>query len=245
MRGQSYPRVHTHPKPRPWFERDGDRRLRSDQACIAATFPDLMYHIDEAAGGVSLEGSITLLAECGVPTCIPVRVEFPGDYPTREPRVYDAAGRFPHEANRHFYPDGQCCLWLPPESRWDATDPEGLVRFLEEVAVFLDRQLVYEAEGKGTWPGAQRGHSGDGYVEFVQELLGGDQQLLVVLAPIFAHHSDIGRNSRCPCGSGLKYKKCHLATVQEISRRVGFVTLRKVFQKWLQKAGTDGKIYAI
>jgi len=171
-------------------------------------------------------------------------VDFPDNYPEQEPRVYDAANCFPHEANRHFYPDGRCCLWLPPESRWNADDPEGLCRFLEEVAVFFDRQLIYDAEGKGIWPGGQRGHGGDGYVEFVQELLGEDQQLLVALAPIFANKSNIGRNSRCPCGSELKYKKCHLHTVQEINRRVGFVTLRKVFQKWLQKASTAEKNYA-
>ncbi len=244
MRGRSYHHAHTRPKPKPWFERNGGERLRSDEACIAATFPDLRYHIDEDAGRVLLEGLITLVAECGVPTRIPVRVEFPGDYPTREPRVYDASDRFPHEANRHFYSDGQCCLWLLPESRWNAEDPEGLVRFLEEVAVFFDRQLVYEVEGKGIWPGPQRGHSGDGYVEYVQELLGQDQQLLAVLAPIFANKSSIGRNHRCPCGSGLKYKKCHLHIVEEIGRRVGWVTLRGVFRRWLDKNSTVEKFKA-
>jgi hypothetical protein len=188
-----------------------------------------------------MASAIRLLAECGVPTDIQVRVEFPDDYPKGEPRAYDAANRFPHAVDRHFYPDGRCCLWLLPESRWNRSDPEGLCRFLEEVAVFFDRQLVYDAEGKGTWPGKQRGHGSNGYIEFVQELLDGDQQLLTVLAPIFANVSDIGRNRQCPCGSGLKYKKCHLTTVEEISRRVGWVTLRGVFRRWLDKNPTIEK----
>src|SRR2546426_12557995 len=46
------------------------------------------------------------------------------------------------------------------------------------VAVFLDQQLTYEAVGKGRWPGRQRSHGDTGYVEFVLELLGGEQRLL-------------------------------------------------------------------
>src|SRR6266567_1096614 len=175
MRGRLYRRAPTQAKPKAWYQRDGGERLAQDRERIAAAFPGLSYQIDEQAGRVFLEGTITLLAECGISTPIQVRVEFPDDYPEHEPRVYDAAQRFPHEADRHFYSDGQCCLWLPPESRWDAKDPDGVCRFLEEVAVFLDQQLTYEALGKGRWPGRQRSHGDAGYVEFVLELLGGDQ----------------------------------------------------------------------
>jgi len=190
-----------------------------------------MYHIADEDGQVRLEGTITLLAECGVPKLIPVRVEFPLDYPQREPRAYDAADRFPHEANRHFYPDGRCCLWLPPETRWKAEDSEGLCHFLEEIAVFFDRQLIYDAEGKGIWPGEQRSHYTAGYIEYIQELLNGDKHLLDALAPTFANRSGTGRNSPCPCGSGIKYKKCHLHIVEDISQRVGSVELRTIFYK--------------
>ncbi len=167
MRGRSYRRAPTQAKPKTWYQRDEGERLAQDRDRIASVFPGLSYRIDEQAGRVFLEGTITLEAECGISTPIQVRVEFPDDYPEHEPRVYDAAQRFPHEADRHFYPDGRCCLWLPPESRWNEKDPDGLCRFLEEVAVFLDQQLTYEAVGKGRWPGRQRGHGDAGYVEFV------------------------------------------------------------------------------
>lgn len=244
MRGQSFHRARMQPSPKPWYERDGGIRLAHDRTLVTNVYPGLKYSIDDEAGRIYIEGAVRLLAECGVPTDIQVRVEFPDDYPKGEPRAYDAANRFPHTADRHFYPDGRCCLWLPPESRWNQSDHEGLCRFLEEVAVFFDRQLVYDAEGKGTWPGEQRGHGYNGYAEFVQELLGGDQQLLILLAPIFANVSGIGRNSQCPCGSGLKYKKCHMSTVEEISRKVGFVTIRVVFREWLQKASIVEKVKA-
>ena len=123
MRGRLYRRAPTQAKPKAWYQRDGGGRLAQDRERIAAAFPGLSYQIDEQAGRVFLEGTITLVAECGISTPIQVRVEFPDDYPEHEPRVYDDAQRFPYEADRHFYPDGRCCLWLPPESRWNAKDP--------------------------------------------------------------------------------------------------------------------------
>jgi SEC-C motif len=179
---------------------------------------------------------MTLVAECGVPTRIAVRVEFPPDYPDTEPRIYDDADAFPHEPDRHFYPDGQCCLWLPPESRWDPDDPDGLLAFLEEVAVFLDRQLVCDAMGGWTWPGPARSHGFIGYVEFVRDLLAGDDALVAALAPVFAGQVSPGRNDQCPCGGGRKYKKCHLRAVEAVAQRVGVRRLRQVFGKYLAHA---------
>jgi hypothetical protein len=241
MRGRSYRRAPTQTKPKTWYERDGGERLARDRERIAAAFPGLSYRIDEQARHVFLEGTITLEAECGIGTLIQVRVEFPDNYPEHEPRVYDAAQRFPHEADRHFYPDGQCCLWLPPESRWNAKDADGLCRFLEEVAVYLDQQLTFEAVGKGQWPGRQRSHGDAGYIEFVLELLGGDQRLLAALASTLANRSGVQRNSPCPCDSGIKYKRCHLHTVEEISRKVGLIRLYAVFRRWCKNAAMDIK----
>lgn len=232
MRGRSYRRALTPRKYKIWDERDGGWRLAQDEERIAASFPGLAYHIDEQTNRVLLEGTITLLAECGTATPIQLRIAFPDNYPECEPLVYDAAQRFPHEPDRHFYPDGQLCLWLPPESRWDKRDPDGLCHFLEEVAVFLDQQLTYDATGKRTWPGQQRSHGDLGYIEFVQELLAGNHQLLNALGPIFANKSGVTQNDPCPCGSGLKYKLCHLQSVEKIRQRVGAERLRTIFDRW-------------
>jgi hypothetical protein len=100
------------------------------------------------------------------------------------------------------------------------------------VAVFFDKQLVYDAIGRTTWPGEARSHGVAGYVEFVQEILDGNEDLLLALVPIFISSSAVGRNDVCPCGSGKKFKKCHLNTVESIGRRVGWSMLRKVFRNW-------------
>lgn len=233
MQGRMYPHVHTHQRSKPWHERDAGHRLAHDGEQIAPMYPGLTYHIDGNTGEVALEGTLTLLADCGIPTYIQVRMVFPDNYPSQEPRVYDVANRFPHTADRHFYPNGQCCLWLPPESRWAAHDPDGLCRFLEEVAVFFDRQLVYDAEGKGIWPGEQRSHGIDGYLEFIQEALGGDQRLLAIFAPILLEKVLIQRNDRCPCGSERKYKRCHLDHIENIRKRVEQDILQVVISRYI------------
>lgn len=218
------------PKPKRWYEGEGRSRLIHDRKLLADAYPDLRYVIDGTTGQVYIVGLITIVAECGVPTEIAVRIDFPADYPEHEPLVYDAGSRFPHIADRHFLPDGQCCLWLPPKSRWNPDDPDGLYCFLNEVVVFFDQQLVCEAEGKG-WPGNQWSHGEAGYIEFVLEKLGGDYKLLAILAPIFAGRYRFPGKRRCPCGSGLKYKKCHQGIVQEISQQVGPERLRIIFQR--------------
>lgn len=232
MRGRFYQRALTPTRHKVWYEQDRGQRLAQEKELIAVPFPGLAYHIDEQTRQVSLHGTITLLAECGIATPIQLRIVFPDDYPEHEPRVYDVMQLFPHEADRHFYPNGQYCLWLPPESRWDKKDPDGLCRFLEEVAVFLDQQLIYDALGGQRWPGKQRSHGDLGYIEFVQELLGGSTQLLDALGPTLANSSSVQRNSSCPCGSVKKYKRCHLGVVQEIGQKVGWTNLYAIFARW-------------
>ncbi len=223
-----------HQMRKPWYLQDSGARLTQDRAGIAEMFPGLVYRIDEETGRVFLDGSITLVAECGVPTPIAVRVEFPADYPQREPHIFEVAGRFLHVSDRHFYEDGQCCLWLPPESRWNPNDPDGLCRFLEEAAVFFDQQLVYEAEGCGEWPGEQRSHGDEGYLEYIEDVLGSSRRLLAVFAPILLglKTGHIQSNDPCPCGSRRKYKRCHKQRVEEIRRRMGNEYLQYIVGRW-------------
>ena len=158
-------------KPKAWFERDEGALLRAEQALVEREYPDLAFQIDAGSGRMQLVGIITLLSECGVSTPIAVRIEFRPDYPNSEPDAYDDAKRFPEDIDRHILKGGRFCLWLPPSSQWNPEDPERLLRFLAEVAVFLDRQLVYDATGGCEWPGPQQKHGRAGYEEFMLTLL--------------------------------------------------------------------------
>lgn len=79
-------------------------------------------------GSLVLQGYVTFKLASGSPQRIRTRIEFPPDYPGHEPLAFDAAGRFKHDANHHFYTSGRCCLWLDVESRWRPDDPDGAAR---------------------------------------------------------------------------------------------------------------------
>src|SRR5215213_2952469 len=123
VRGRSHhpPRGHQKTRAKAWYERgEGVTRLAHDRALVEREYPALAYRFDDEAGTACLEGTLVYRAACGIPTDVPVRIDFPFDYPRREPRALDVGGLFEHSLNRHFATDdGVCCLWLPPKSRWD------------------------------------------------------------------------------------------------------------------------------
>jgi len=180
---------------------------------------------------MNLEGDFVLQTDCGVSTSIAIRIVFPRDYPGSEPTAFDAAGRFPVSADRHIIKDGQFCLWLPPCSPWNKDDPNRLRRFLDEVTVFLERQLIFDATGGKIWPGDQYKHGAGGYEEFMLTLLDGDDAHLSSLFPVILGKIHPGRNEFCPCGSQKKYKHCHSDAVAEIVRRIGRRTLEYLYSK--------------
>jgi hypothetical protein len=217
-------------RPKAWHERsEGIIRLAHDRALVAREYPTLNYHIDDDSGVVTLEGKLVYRAACGIPTEVPVRIDFPFDYPHHEPLAYDSGGLFEHSADRHFATDdGQCCLWLPPKSCWNPTDPDTLLTFLHEVVVFFDRQLVYDATGRKNWPGGNYGHGIGGWREWIAEVIG-DDRVLQVFIPILKSNEKVGRNESCRCGSGRKFKRCHADVIENIRRKVPFSKLRQIF----------------
>jgi hypothetical protein len=204
-----------------------------DRALVAKFYPSLEFRMDSEKEIASLEGALILTAECGIRTEIATVVRFPWDYPGTEPVPFDAAKRFhaapgKHLTDRHLGSDGQCCLWLPPCSLWDSANPEGLREFLDELAVFFDRQLIYDVTG--IWPGPSYDHGIDGYLEFIRERLGDDSRFSDLLIPIITMQSEVGPNAPCPCGSGKKFKKCHRQVSERIQGEIGVGRLRRIFR---------------
>ncbi len=226
-----YRRGHSPSKPKAWFERSDGHVLRAEEALVKEFYPSLRFRPDADGGRMNLEGDFVLQTECGVSTSIAIRLLFPRNYPDSEPTAFDARGRFPVSADRHIIKDGQFCLWLPPCSPWDKDDPNRLRRFLDEVTVFLERQLIFDATGGKIWPGNQYKHGAAGYEEFMLALLDGDDADLSSLFPVILGKIHPGRNEICPCGSQKKYKRCHSDAIAEIVSRIGRRALECLYNK--------------
>jgi SEC-C motif len=216
-----------------WYEKgEGSARLAREKLLVAE-YPTLKYVAEEETGTLSLEGRFAYDSQSGIKDEIKVRVVFPFDYPDREPRAYDSDSHFPHTLERHFYDDGyadgRCCLWLPPKSKWNPNDPESLRVFLDELAIFFERQLIFDATG--TWPGAEYDHGSNGYLQWIKEILENSEQLVEIFSTVLGGSAKLGRNKICPCGSGGKYKRCHLPTIDKIRKGVPLPILQRVFAR--------------
>ena len=206
-----------------WYQRDGGARLNHDRDSINTLYPELEFRILE--GRVVLEGLIRLQLECGIERVVQVRLEFPDDYPQKEPRAFDSAKQFPHIPNRHFFLIGQCCLWLPPESLWDSQASDALLMFLHQVAIFFEKQLIYNVLHR--WPGKQRGHGEQGYREWMCEVLQIEETKLHRFIPTLLGKS-CGATAPCPCDSNLKFRRCHRDRVAKIISLVDLKTCAAV-----------------
>ena len=210
---------------RAWQQRAA--RLQADRPLVAACYPGLRFA--EHEGEPVLEGHIVLDDGCGPPQTIAIKVTFPPNYPQHEPSVYEVGGRFEYIADRHFYPNGRCCLWHWLLSPWSAGDPEGLLRFLEHAVVFFRRQLICDEIGEKHYPGPQLAHGVEGTRQALAMKLG-DTRLLSVFEKPLRLITDFNGNELCRCGSGLKYKRCHQPRLQDLKARLTQKHMREVFE---------------
>jgi hypothetical protein len=212
-----------------WEEQQWITRLLADEKLIRVPYPTLSFVIDQPNRKATLAGDIVLVAECGIPTCVAVEIRFPRDYPKTEPDGYDAERRFKalpgkRLVDRHIFSDGGMCLWLPPRSPWNPTDPNALLHFLDQLSVFVDRQLTYDVTK--TWPGPEFDHGPDGYRQYIIEELGNDPNLFALLRPTLAGKSSTDAYDPCPCGLKAKFRFCHQTVVRRIEAQAGVENVR-------------------
>ena len=125
------------------------------------------------------------------------------------PKVYEVDGRHVDMSERqaidvidlHFFDDSMCCLGIGSGAERGMT----IDRFMTELVVPFFFRLSYtdrygiDAARDNLW--GEYSHGEEGFQEYHREVLG-----IAGQAP--------SRNDPCPCGSGRKYKRCHLDEVE-------------------------------
>ena len=199
----------------------------SDLECLTRCFPGLLYDADanEIAGEIAFcaayDGGTDQLRigtddahrQLGSFLCdsYSLRIDLNSIDRNGWPRVYEVGGR--HQAistkhnvdaiDLHFYPDGSCCLGI-------RFSPERLLtieRFIDELVIpFLYRLSYVDKNGllaakRDLW--GEYAHGDDGIRQYMKETLDMASR-------------DPGRNELCPCGSGRKFKRCHLDDVEAL-----------------------------
>ena len=131
------------------------------------------------------------------------------------PKVYEVGGRRCQIAKKrnvkiidlHFYSDDNaCCLGL----KFSDNRSLNIRSFLEELVIPFFYRLSYTekfglaASQNDLW--GEYSHGEEGLTEYLTEI------------SIFAKQNP-SRNDLCPCGSGKKFKKCHIDDVESLKRR--------------------------
>jgi hypothetical protein len=208
------------------------QRIEDEAALVARSYPALKLALDTKTEAAALQGSIVHREELsGVPTSIGLRFVLRDGYPRTEPLVYETSRVFDRTTlDGHVLSNGRLCLWLPPRSQWQGRDPDhpwswrdpdALLRLVDQTVLFAERHLIWQVTGK--WPGRESAHGDQGYVEYIHEVLGCDIERLGLFASAFGERDAVDPYASCPCGSGSKYRFCHLERVRELRRECGTI----------------------
>ncbi len=199
----------------------------SDVEWLARTFPDLRYDpavriiagdlafcaaYDSSSGKVLIgEDSAGRRLSSFLRDAFSVKIDLDSADSNGWPRVYEIGRRYVDIAARqgvkvidlHFYDTGACCLSIRRVPDRFLT----IERFMDELVVPFFYRLSYvdryglDAAKRDLW--GEYSHGDEGYLEYTDEIL-----RLASVRP--------ERNAPCPCGSGRKYKRCHLDEVASI-----------------------------
>lgn len=186
-----------------WHDADRERWKR-EQTIASKVLEDFEVGIDSNRTAF-IRGTLGVYSEHGhLYESVTLRIEYPQTFPVRNqpPSVYleSHRDRWNNTGSSHIESDWRLCLFVPGESGIDFADPNSLNDLIAVIHTFLSKQRIYQkrlaktviAGGVASWPGEDRSHGEMGIREAIQAMGG------------------VGRNEPCPCGSGLKYKQCHM-----------------------------------
>lgn len=179
------------------------------------SYPDLQRVTED--GYLCVKGEIPLVHPGkGEIDRYEVLIKFPEAFPRCFPKVIETSKKIPRVADRHVNHDNTLCLAVLPEERVISKNGMSFKFFLDKVLVpHLARETYYER--KGVYPDGEYAHGYEGIWEYYESILGkADRTKIVEELELIAHSKWPGRNHKCPCGSGLKFKKCHNEKWQKI-----------------------------
>jgi len=199
-----------------WHRRD-PALFEKEKAEVEVNFPEL--HIRVVGELVLVVGTFPIISTGTVLDRYSVEIELARDHPKSLPSVREVGGRIPWVAERHVNGNGTACVLLPDE-RWKAW-PVGstLLDFLNGPVrnFFLGQSLV---ERRGPWPFGQWGHGADGIREYYGELLGTQDAQVIYQYLESLCAKKVKGHWPCPCGSGKRLCDCHMATVQDLRKKI-------------------------
>lgn len=146
-----------------------------------------------------------------------IKITIPKNYLFQFPKLFELDEKIKQIDNSHIYKDGSCCVCCLQEEDIRKRKGITIIEYISEYVIPFLANILYYRE-RGEYANGEYKHGIDGVIQYYQELL--NKQLIDdILSEIGIITSNkFRRNETCYCGSGLKFKKCHLSIVSQINR---------------------------
>jgi len=142
-------------------------------------------------------------------------IEIPNNFPDEIPIVRETGGKIPKIADRHFYPSGNACLFMPEERYLFLPKGMTIIEFIEgPIKSFFIGQISYAETGK--WIFGERPHGIPGVMDYYGKILSTTDKLTVTRFLVYLNKKRVKGHWPCYCGSGWKMRKCHFLKLLEM-----------------------------
>ena len=148
-----------------------------------------------------------------------IEIIIPDDYPDNPPMVKETGNRIPRDKDNHVYPtSGTLCLGAPVAVRMTFAQQRNLLWFVKEQVVRFLFSHSYKRD-YGVMPFGELRHDSEGILDYYKELFAVKDNIaaLEFLRILSSERYDDYAN--CPCGSGLKIKKCHYRILKKARKQ--------------------------
>lgn len=197
---------------------NGFQIFKNEAELIQYEYPGLILDTEEKDSIPSISGIIPLKDENGsFIDSYKIKIVPTIDYPNRFPYVIETSGRIPINNDWHIYTDdGHCCISTIPEEILICKNGISLHSFIEnQVKPYFFNQKYREMFGFFL---KERPHGIEGNIQFFIEIFKTKNLDIIINGLRFIkQRNEPNRVSKCFCGSGLKYRKCHKETYRVLS----------------------------
>jgi hypothetical protein len=185
----------------------GHAIFEKDLRATLGTFPKLCYTCGKKL--LFVDGELDICDQQGTYWgTFQIRILLSHAYPYCVPLLYEKSKIIPRNIDYHIDENGLCCVDI--DHKLLVRSKHGLTiqtYLVEWVYPYLANQLHRIKETK--YAGGEYAHYFAGVRQFYSEDLRlNDEAAIKMLEAILSKVND-GRNNLCPCGSGIKLKRCH------------------------------------
>jgi len=148
-----------------------------------------------------------------------IEIEIPDDYPQSPPTVKELGNKIPKDADFHVNAyDGTLCLGAPLAVKRTFAQQRNLLWFVEKQVVPFLFGIGYKVK-YGHMPFGELSHGSKGLLEHYKELFGVKDGFVVLEFLSLLCAGSYDEHAMCPCGSGLKLRKCHRKVLKKARKK--------------------------